>query len=549
MNADPAVRPPIGSKAAAGTLGVLRIGTLEVALPVDALREVLPRPTAFAPLPAHAPGLVGSLSVRGRVLPVLDLSRALLEAAREDGEDGGVADGGDDGGDGGGDDGGDARDAASDTDREPVHAQDGAAAGALVAVVHHEGRAIGLLADAVRGLVRPAAGSISPMCRADGGRLCFSGSFARDGDGGIVHVLEADALIALAGVPSAEVDGRADADAHQRSQPDADTGTNAESMSLMLVRGGGLFLAIDVADVHATLPAAVPRPSALQGPGCRGQVRHADVWLPAVDPMALLGLGALSEGGAHPSLVLGWPGGRVALLVDAVLDIVRVPIAALRPLPPLLVREPGRFRGTLRVDGLGEHLVLRTGALHAHPTLAALSTLNTAVTDGGEDAGTAGAGRGARAPADELAMLTYDIGTETASALAQIVAVTALPEDIAPLGAGMPGVLGLHTGRDVPTTLVCLATVAGGTPSSDPAQARVLHVEVDGARFGFVVSRLLRIDRAGWQATLPAIGSSGASRRASAIVEIGTGHERRTLQRLDLHAIARTLCAAAAVQS
>lgn len=71
---DPAVAPRYGS--------FVR-GALQLALPMEALREVVPGAQWIA-LPSQAPGLVGGIDLRGVVVPVLDLQRLL-------GQDAGVA--------------------------------------------------------------------------------------------------------------------------------------------------------------------------------------------------------------------------------------------------------------------------------------------------------------------------------------------------------------------------------------------------------------------------------------------------------------------------
>jgi purine-binding chemotaxis protein CheW len=59
------------------TYGLMRIGGALLALPVSAIREVVPGQAAYAPLPVKAEGLLGAVDIRGAIISVLDLSSTL----------------------------------------------------------------------------------------------------------------------------------------------------------------------------------------------------------------------------------------------------------------------------------------------------------------------------------------------------------------------------------------------------------------------------------------------------------------------------------------
>jgi chemotaxis signal transduction protein len=58
----------------------IRVAGQEVALPLDAVREVV-APPDVTPLPGSDPSLLGVAAVRGTIVPVLDLSRRLFATA------------------------------------------------------------------------------------------------------------------------------------------------------------------------------------------------------------------------------------------------------------------------------------------------------------------------------------------------------------------------------------------------------------------------------------------------------------------------------------
>jgi purine-binding chemotaxis protein CheW len=62
--------------------GLVRLGNLHAAIPIDAIREVVPRPAELLPFPATMPRIIGAIEVRGAVIPVLDLADLLNAGAR-----------------------------------------------------------------------------------------------------------------------------------------------------------------------------------------------------------------------------------------------------------------------------------------------------------------------------------------------------------------------------------------------------------------------------------------------------------------------------------
>ena len=486
------------SSAAADTIyGVLQIGTTHIALPLDVLREVIPCPAQFSGLPAAAAGLLGAISVRGRVLPVLDLRVVLgLEAPRCEGQ--------------------------------------------VVVVMRQQmregGALLGLLTDGVRGLTKLPAGTLNAMSSGSQS-LLFSGSFERAEDRSVVSVLDAAAVMRLPGVPLLQDDG-----GNENSAAAAAT-AHVPRCALMLVRCGDVRLAMEVTDIHTTLPEVTLQPSSMDGRVCRGVIEHAGVKLPAIDPLALMSLGELPNGEPCQALLLRFPTGLVALLVSKVIDIVRVPETDLLALSPLAVRRPELFRAALRVPGHGDHLVLARNVLQNEPDLLALSTLNaTPGVASGTPAAASATTAVAIAQARGSAVITYDIGAEVATRLTQVIEVLPLPADHARPASGHAAVVGMFTHRGHSVTLVCLSSLLDGSVRPDPLQARVLVVGVDGAHFGFIVPRLCHIESTVWEAPRkeqPSAKPSALGRHA--VVEIGTSTQRRTLHLVDLHALAQGL--------
>lgn len=476
--------------------GLLQIGAARVALSLDALREVIPCPPAFGSLPAAATGLLGAIGLRGRVVPVLDLRVVLgLPAERAEGQ--------------------------------------------VVVVARHANRTLGLLVDGVRGLTRLATAAVHDI-RCEGGTLLFTGSFQHETDGTVVSVLDPGAVMSLPGVPLLQDDGDAGKDARRNA--------TTEHKPLMLVRCGEIGLAIDVTDIHATLPRVEPRSSSLEGRVCRGVIEHAGACIAAVDPLALMELGTLPAGQDCQALLLKFDGGFVAILVNRVIDIVRVAEAELRPLPPLAVRRPEFFRAALRAAGHGEQLVLGAQVLRNEAQLIALASLNTRSSGAGAGTGRAAPTATTRTAATHgTAVITYELDVEVATQLTQVIEVLPLPADYARPAGTHPAVMGLFSYRGEAATLVCLTSLLGGRARPDPAHARVLLVSVPQGQFGFVVPRLCRIENTVWEAARLSGGTDRPAAtvehplRRHAVVELGEAAQRRTLQLIDLLALAGSL--------
>jgi len=198
--------------------GLLRLAGMDVALPLSALREVVPCPLELAGIPASAPGLLGAIELRRLVLPVVDLRPVI---GRPD-------------------------------DRRPDQ---------VVVVLAHGGQVLGLLADEVRGVTRLPASALVPA-RAHGERLLFSHTFRHPDTGRAHTVLDAEAVFSRPGVPTVD-------DVTRESTAVATRGRGGGGVRMLtVVRCGAYRFAIDAAHVHTTLPTPDLRRSVLSGPAC-----------------------------------------------------------------------------------------------------------------------------------------------------------------------------------------------------------------------------------------------------------------------------------------
>ena len=543
---DPAAEP-----ARLAGYGGFCIGDMQLALPMAALREVVPC-LGLVALPCPAACVVGGIDLRGVLVPVVDLRIVFGRAP-------------------------------------------GATAAASVIIMVHGGSLLGLLADGVTGIFLHADGSESgaqyaahpaahPAAHkpapgtaqaaptaapwADHAAL-YAGSIRRADTGDLVSVLSAAALTRLPQVPMTPDP------APQRLLADSaaiDQAHGAARMPVMLVRCGRIAMAIDALAVHATLSDPAIHGSVLAQGECLGVIDYAGQHIAAVDLLALCGLGRLQGQTLMQAFVVKFDQGYVALLVDAVLDVVSVARQQVVPVPAFALPRPRLFTGALPADimppsavatsgtvaqaaALPQFLLLDAVALRATPELLGLSQTNTPSPEA-QAQGLAAAGQPAPAQgqaesqtdgsAQTLArreMITYELFGEEASPIEQVSEILRYEPGTAvfePQGAFLG--LMINRGRSIP--VMCLRRLAGMEPLPLDATSSVLVVQSDSDWVGFAVPRLRTIETVQWSPVLPQNGlgehdpmARALGSREMALVDSGSG--QRMLRVLDLAGIAR----------
>lgn len=465
--------------------GLLRLGDLDLALPLSALREVVPRPESLAALPVVATGLVGAMGLRSLVLPVVDLRPVL---------------------------------ALGDT---PPAEQ-------VVVVVAHEGRVVGLVVDEVRGVTRVPDADLLPFATAEG-RLLVSHAFQHEEGAVPVSVLDAAELLALPGVPTV---------AEAAPAPvTRGTTTGDPTASLTLVRCGTQTLALGLDAIHTTIPLAEVTPSLLTGGDCLGSIAHAGKEVAVVDPLSLLGLAPLAPTDLGAGVVLDLGAGLVVLAVSELVEL-RSAGAGILPVPGLAAHRPDLVLGMVELEGLDDTacLVLDGAGLKADRTLLALAAVNTDLTAAGaarSDALASGAGG--------PAYVTYSAGLDLSTPLATVTEILPFPPALTPSAAEHVEGLVVHRGVVVP--VVCLSTLLGHPPAARGVGSCLLLVGAGDAQVAFAVDQLGAIEPLVW--TDPEHRVDGASddlsraAHRSPLVRLGDGD--RLVPDLDLTAIAATL--------
>lgn len=265
--------PGLGGKQVHDQFGLARMGALYLAFPINSIREVVPYPETLTAMAATMPEVLGSIDLRGAIVPVLDLA-ALLGTG------------------------------AQDQDRPGI-----------IIVLRVEGKVIGVGVDEICGVVTLAPENRTELTIQSGGALATSGilnaGFSRDGRSGIV--LRTDAFANLPGIPLAE------------DRMVAAISRNVRGAPSLLVTVGDFHLGLPASIIEATVPLRPIKSSPVDDGLWVARVDYNGAVIPVVDTLCLLGLGRLPEAREMASvLVRTGEGRRVALRIDSVLDMLRI---------------------------------------------------------------------------------------------------------------------------------------------------------------------------------------------------------------------------------
>ena len=512
MAAALAEQAPAGRPSQGLHYGVVRVGGMAVAIAARHLVEAVDRPAEMLGMPQAGALMRGVFMLRGRLIPVVDLS-GLLAGSRPPGEG------------------------------------DAARIGQVV-VIHDDGASLGIAVDDIGGVLRVTAEQLTAL-GGEGGLFDEWITGAALGTGPATQalpVLNVAALMKTPGVRPAMSRPGAGGGAGAGAGPAA----AAPRHRFTLARVGATVVAFDFSSVPDVSPLLAVKPFFGSSLALRGMVAWRDTELPLVNLAELLGFpqpaslpGASAQSAGKPlQMVLQHGQKRIALQVDALLGLHHAAAADVTPLGSGATLAPACYAGSLRAGEHGIALVLDAEALMAHPLIAAFLESSPALLAGAGD-GAAEAAR--RKNADRCTYLVYQAGGTCATPLADVEEILAYQEGSAvPVDNAGKGMCGLIEQRGRPLELFDLRLLLGRDPAGDPAgQTRVLVVRVDGRQRGFLVDRLVslisssehpaaRPGRTSPQAAAPARRQAFGVDR---LLMLGSGADAVTCERVDLKSL------------
>ena len=487
------VAPEAGPASQGLHYGVVRVGGMAFAIAAAHLVEAVDRPEEMLGMPQAGALMRGVFMLRGRLIPVVELSGLLAGAG-------------------------------------PV-ANGAPAATGQVVVIRCEGASLGIAVDDIGGVIRVPAGQITSL-GGEGGLFdeWITGAASR-----AMPVLNIGALMKTPGVrPALARDGL----------PAAPKATGAARRSrYTLARVGSTVVAFDFQHVPDVSPLVGVKPFFDSSLALRGMVGWRGAELLLVNLGMLLGFAGAAAPGAGDTgkplqLVLQHADRRIALQVDALLGLHHATDDELVPLGSGTTQAPACYAGSLRTRDHGIALVLDAQALLAHPLVGSFLDSAPAASGGtatgsAEDARKAGAGR--------CTYLIFQAGGTCATPLADVEEILAYDGSAVPIDNAGEGMRGLIEQRGKPLELFDLRPLLGREPAGDPArQTRVLVVRAGGRQRGFLVDRLVSLISSSEApaASRDRLAAPPASGRRGFGVErflmLGQGADAVTCERVDL---------------
>lgn len=484
------------------SFGAFQVGNMALALPMTVLREVVPL-TPLQKIPTLVNWIVGGLNLRGVLVPVIDLE--LLYG-----------------------------DQASPT------------AHPCVIVIAHEGRMVGLLATAVDSLFTAEPSCIKTFHSTDPMARVARGSLHNPLSGQLQIVLCVESLMSLPQLPSV-IDPEPHRQTHVLNQAHAQAEEHS-SIPLLLMRSGKLFFAVDPSHIETTMPRAQILDSELSDGYYKGNTLYREQEIPAICLLdylqmkgALLGRN-LQPRNIQPAFVLRFREGVLAVLIDEILDIVRIDPTQMISLPSVAVLQPHVLRHTLSKtsiypdsDSEEHYYVIHPAGLVSDSRLSELARLmhQTAIQRASVQ-GAVQKGMQLRS-ADEQRVIVFEMHGDHAVPIGQVAEV--LPyKGVVEAFASSHAFRGImtHRGRAIPVVDLAQHLDLPRQLLNNDSNVLVVRLENDQL-IGLAVGSLRSIEQAQWAPTVPVLGAArnahpGRERTCQSLVEVQVMGELKLLE-------------------
>ncbi len=418
------------------SFGTFFVGTLEFALPTSWIREVVPFPAVITTVPLSDPAVLGLFSLRGELIPIVDLALLLGMEPAEDQQSG------------------------------------------RVAVVEQGGTCIGLALDRTGEVLRPDANTVHRVEHSEiQGKSVINGAIQRLDEGRFIQILSPELIGIASGSPltGAAGGGRAST-APQRTYSKA-----------VVVRIGSLEFAFrieDILEIHGELTIK-PSPAYFQH--CAGVASLRGQSVVVLDLRSALG--ADSQGAASHYVLVPHGDLRIGLAVDALVETYEYPDDTLQLLPELLSgRVSSICNQVIASDSERSLLMIHVRNLCEFFEVESAQVLSS----------TAGAselhGGSVDEDEDDLAFFAFRVGELVLCVLLeQVLEVQELSAGVVTIESSEgPGLLNLR-GSVVP--LVQAHHVLGVEPDGSVASDVALILESSQGRFGLVIDGVVDIKR------------------------------------------------------
>lgn len=431
---------------AAGASGQNKIfGLVDIVdsvLAIDAanIREAVPFPDKISHLPVVLPGLIGAMVLRNDTIPLVDLSHVLqLENPR------------------------------------PM-------ADRVIVVTLHDGKLVGLVVDALRGMTTIGKNVIIDMAVVGAGPLVAGAKSFVQNDA-VISILEPQTVFDIPGMPYSRQHDHAGKGA-------ADHFKTRHSFLLCSYKDRGIAFPIE--KIHSTIPLSRINDSPIAVGICDGVIRQYDQDIAIVDTLKFFELGANAHRPERSAAIaLKFPGGDVlAFEIDHFFDIVHVTPEDLQPVPAVMFSRGALFRGVY-LDEEGKHFFVADADACRHDE--GLQQLAQATRQ--EQPQTTRKSHGRASQAQPSLHLIFKAGNRLACKITDVVELIRMPQHLLDANVRGDGMMGTLNHRNQLVPVFCAASLHGEFCSYDQEKASVLLFRKDGQLYGIAVEQLESVER------------------------------------------------------
>ena len=438
---------PAAAAAAAGVpaielFGSFMLGESEFALPALCIREVVNFPDRMTSLPLAPPYLEGMFTLRGSVIPVVNLGR-LFDAAGA---------------------------AAQPSNK--------------IAIIDYQDVQVGLLVDATGEILRVRPEQRSRLRYAEGSTQgVVAGTILLEEGRRLVQVLDIERLVHIENVPQVQSMRAAGAETRRQLRV---VGERRHAISF---RAAGARFALEMKAIREIVRVPELAESILAGPLCRGRMHFRGLQVPVVDFAALAG-GQPSPVHADQRVLVAHIGeATVGFLVDAVESILHFTGEEVLPIPLLSKERSAMFAGCVARSGEEDVILLDHAGIFSRSEIGEMDLGHRQLYPAqGASQGEAAV----RQRAGRKVYLSFRVGELFALELKQVREIIDHAGDISH-PPGMPDYLcGMLNLRQQLISLVDLRRLYGMEACADGA-GKVLVIEREEGRYGLVVDAVADI--------------------------------------------------------